>query len=157
MKAIMYGWLKRIELLVLAALMASCGGGGGSAPATAPSISNLEFSPEADARTLLRRASLTLTGLPPTPDEMAAWLADTSPAAWGKQVDRLLDSRTYGERMAGDWMAPPHTNTCRQRMVPWLPSAYVTSAASARLPNDTSRPTRQPTTMRAPAATARGR
>lgn len=64
----------------------------------------LEFSPEADARTLLRRASLTLTGLPPTPDEMAAWLADTSPAAWEKQVDRLLASRAYGERMAWDWM-----------------------------------------------------
>lgn len=63
-----------------------------------------EFSPEADDRTLLRRASLTLTGLPPTPEEMAAWLADTSPAAWEKQVDRLLASRTYGERMAWDWM-----------------------------------------------------
>ena len=64
----------------------------------------LDFSPEADARTLLRRASLTLTGLPPTPEEMAAWLADTSPAAWEKHVDQLLASRAYGERMAWDWM-----------------------------------------------------
>ena len=64
----------------------------------------LDFSPEADARTLLRRASLSLTGLPPTPEEMAAWLADTSPASWEKQVDRLLASRAYGERMAWDWM-----------------------------------------------------
>ena len=63
-----------------------------------------DFSPEADAHTLLRRASLSLTGLPPTPDEMATWLADTTPAAWEKQVDRLLDSRAYGERMAWDWM-----------------------------------------------------
>lgn len=64
----------------------------------------LGFSPEAEAHTLLRRASLSLTGLPPTPDEMAGWLADTSPAAWEKQVDRLLASRAYGERMAWDWM-----------------------------------------------------
>ena len=64
----------------------------------------LDFSPEADPRALLRRASLTLTGLPPTPGEMAAWLADTSPPAWEKQVDRLLASRAYGERMAWDWM-----------------------------------------------------
>ena len=64
----------------------------------------LDCSPEADPRALLRRASLTLTGLPPTPGEMAAWLADTSPPAWEKQVDRLLASRAYGERMAWDWM-----------------------------------------------------
>jgi hypothetical protein len=64
----------------------------------------LDFSPEADPRALLRRASLTLTGLPPTPGEMAGWLADTSPPAWEKQVDRLLASRAYGERMAWDWM-----------------------------------------------------
>ena len=44
----------------------------------------LNFSPEADARTLLRRASLTLTGLPPTPEEMAAWLADTFARGMGK-------------------------------------------------------------------------
>ena len=64
----------------------------------------LDFSPAADPSTLLRRASLSLTGLPPTPEEMAAWMVDTSPAAWEKQVDRLLASRTYGERMAWDWM-----------------------------------------------------
>ena len=64
----------------------------------------VDFSPEADPRALLRRASLTLTGLPPTPGEMAGWLADTSPPAWEKQVDRLLASRAYGERMAWDWM-----------------------------------------------------
>ncbi len=64
----------------------------------------LDFSPSADPSTLLRRASLTLTGLPPATEEMAVWLADTSPAAWEKQVDRLLASRAYGERMAWDWM-----------------------------------------------------
>jgi hypothetical protein len=64
----------------------------------------MDFSPETDPRTLLRRASLSLTGLPPTPDGMASWLADTSPAAWEKQVDQLLASRAYGERMAWDWM-----------------------------------------------------
>ena len=64
----------------------------------------VDFSAPAEPRTLLRRASLSITGLPPTPEEMTAWLADTSPAAWEKQVDRLLASRAYGERMAWDWM-----------------------------------------------------
>jgi hypothetical protein len=64
----------------------------------------LAFSPEADPATLLRRTTLALTGLPPTPEEIEAWLADQSPEAWERQVDRLLASRAYGERMAWDWM-----------------------------------------------------
>ncbi len=60
--------------------------------------------PEADKRTLLRRLSLDLIGLPPTPVEVAAFLADTSPQAYERQVDRLLKSPHYGERMAVPWL-----------------------------------------------------
>jgi hypothetical protein len=61
-------------------------------------------SAEASKERLLRRVSLDLTGLPPTPDEMAAFLADRSPAAYEKQVDRLLNSQRFGERMAVWWL-----------------------------------------------------
>ena len=57
-------------------------------------------SPEADKITLLRRVTLDLTGLPPTPEEVAAFVADKSPDAYEKTVDRLLASPHYGERMA---------------------------------------------------------
>ena len=61
-------------------------------------------SPEADKAELLRRVSLDLTGLPPTPQEQAAFLADTSKDAYEKQVDRLLASPRYGERWASLWL-----------------------------------------------------
>ncbi len=61
-------------------------------------------SPEAVKTTLLRRVSLDLTGLPPTPEEMRAFLADKSPKAYEKQVDRLLASPHYGERWARVWL-----------------------------------------------------
>jgi hypothetical protein len=60
--------------------------------------------PQADKRTLLRRLSLDLTGLPPTPDQMQAFLADASPDAYEKQVERLLASPQYGERWARHWL-----------------------------------------------------
>jgi hypothetical protein len=59
---------------------------------------------EADKATLLRRVSLDLTGLPPTPAQVAAFVQDASPDAYGKVVDRLLASPHYGERMAFRWM-----------------------------------------------------
>ena len=59
---------------------------------------------EADRRTLLRRLSLDLTGLPPTPEEVEAYLQDQSDDAYEKQVERLLNSPAYGERMAWDWL-----------------------------------------------------
>ena len=65
----------------------------------------LRPSPEADRATLLRRVTLDLTGLPPTPAEVAAFLGDDSPAAYEKAVDRLLASPRYGERMAASWLA----------------------------------------------------
>ncbi len=59
---------------------------------------------EADRRTLIRRLSLDLTGLPPTVEEVAAFLADDSEDAYERLVDRLLASPRYGERMAMEWM-----------------------------------------------------
>jgi len=64
----------------------------------------LKPSAEADRATLLRRVSLDLTGLPPTPAELDAFLADTSANAYEKAVDRLLRSPQYGERMAFPWL-----------------------------------------------------
>lgn len=64
----------------------------------------LQFSPETDRRTLIRRLSFDLLGLPPTPDEVAAFVADTRPDAYVLLVDRLLASPHYGEKMAIGWL-----------------------------------------------------
>jgi mono/diheme cytochrome c family protein len=61
-------------------------------------------SPEADRATLIRRASLDLIGLPPTPEEVEAFLADTNADAYERMVDRLLASPHYGERLARQWL-----------------------------------------------------
>jgi mono/diheme cytochrome c family protein len=60
--------------------------------------------PPADRRTLLRRAYLDLLGLPPTPEEIDAFVNDPDPLAYEKRIDELLDSRHYGERWARHWM-----------------------------------------------------
>jgi len=65
---------------------------------------NVTPSGEAGRRTLIRRVSLDLTGLPPTPAQVDAFLADKSPQAFEKVVDRLLASPHYGERMALSWL-----------------------------------------------------
>ncbi len=65
---------------------------------------NLVPAPEADKITLLRRLSLDLIGLPPTPEEVDAFLKDASPKAYEKQVERLLASAHYGEKWGRHWL-----------------------------------------------------
>ncbi len=84
--------LNSIDLFVLAKLEAE-----GMSP-----------SPEADRRTLIRRLNFDLTGLPPTPDEVEAFLRDRSKQAYEKLVDRLLASPHYGERWARHWLDTVH-------------------------------------------------
>jgi hypothetical protein len=64
----------------------------------------LKPSPEADRRTLIRRVTLDLTGLPPTPEEVEAFAADSTKTAYEKVVDRLLASPHYGERWGRHWL-----------------------------------------------------
>lgn len=64
----------------------------------------LARNPQADRRTWLRRASLDLLGLPPTPEDVEAFLKDESPTAHGSAVDRMLKSPRYGERWARHWL-----------------------------------------------------
>ncbi|MBM3776461.1 MAG: DUF1549 domain-containing protein, partial [Acidobacteria bacterium] len=64
----------------------------------------LSFSPEADRLTLMRRAYFDLTGLPPEPEELEAFLADRDPNAYDKLIGRLLASPRYGERWARYWL-----------------------------------------------------
>src|SRR6185295_3687180 len=59
---------------------------------------------EADKRLLIRRVTFDLTGLPPTPKEVDDFVADASPDAYAKVVERLMGSVRYGERMALDWL-----------------------------------------------------
>ncbi len=68
---------------------------------------NLDFSPDADARTLIRRATFDLTGLPPTPNEIDAFIKDEAArglAAYEALIDRLLASPAYGERWGRHWL-----------------------------------------------------
>lgn len=64
----------------------------------------LGFAPPADRLTLVRRLYFDLTGLPPSPAEIDAFLADKSPRAWENLIDRLLESPRYGERWAQHWL-----------------------------------------------------
>lgn len=101
----------------------------------------LNFSPEADKRILIRRLTLDLTGLPPTPEEVDAFLADKSDDAYEKVVDRLLDSNRYGERMAWDWLdASRYADTSgyqgdpERTMWPWRD--WVIHALNSNMPFD---------------------
>ncbi|MBI1322994.1 DUF1553 domain-containing protein [bacterium] len=64
----------------------------------------LTLNPEADKATLIRRVSLDLTGLPPTPEQVAEFMSDTAPDAYERLVERLLASPGYGERWARMWL-----------------------------------------------------
>ena len=97
--------------------------------------------PDADKTTLIRRATFDITGLPPTPDEVSAFLADGTPDAYEKLLDRLLASPRYGERMAADWMDLARYSDSygfqvdRERpMWPWRD--WVISAFNKNLPWD---------------------
>ncbi len=97
------------------------------------------LSPEADKEILLRRLSLDLTGLPPTLAELDAFINDTSPDAYEKQVDRLMASPHYGEKMAVDWLdvarfADSHGYTVDRirDMSPWRD--WVIKAFNTNLP-----------------------
>jgi len=103
---------------------------------------DLSPSPRAEKSTLLRRLSLDLTGLPPTPEEVEAYLSDESPDAYGKQVERLLASPHYGERMAVPWLdAVRYADTVgyhgdqNSRVFPYRD--YVISAFNDNKPFDT--------------------
>jgi hypothetical protein len=65
---------------------------------------NLDFNPEADRATLIRRVTFDLTGLPPTEAEIAAFVNDPSPTAYEQLLDRLLASPRYGERWGRHWL-----------------------------------------------------
>ena len=74
--------------------------------------------PQADRGALLRRTSFVLTGLPPSPEQLAAFVSDASPDAYEKQVDALLASPRFGERMALDWLdVSRFADTCRRRVL----------------------------------------
>jgi len=98
-------------------------------------------SPEAGKAQLIRRVTLDLIGLPPTPDEVAAFVADDSPRAYEKVVDRLLASPRYGERWCWDWLdAARYADTNgyqgdpERTMWPWRD--WVTKAINENMPYD---------------------
>ena len=68
----------------------------------------LHLSPKAERHTLIRRLTHDLHGLPPTPDEVDAFLADSRPDAYEKLVDHLLNHPRFGERMAQHWLDLAH-------------------------------------------------
>lgn len=73
----------------------------------------LNAAPPADRRTLIRRLTYDLTGLPPTPEEVASFLADQDPNAYERLVDRLLESKHYGERWGRHWLdVVKYADTC---------------------------------------------
>lgn len=98
-------------------------------------VEGLTLNPKTDRRTLIRRVSLDLTGLPPTPEEVEAFVANTDPKAYEKLVDRLLASPRYGERWAQHWLdvirwaetVGFETNNVRQNAWPyrdWVIAAF---------------------------------
>lgn len=103
---------------------------------------NPTLSPPADKAALLRRVTFDLTGLPPTPDELNAFLADKSANAYEKVVDRLLASPRYGERWAQHWLDVvrfAETNGFEldaDRPQAWRYRDYVVNALNADKPYD---------------------
>ncbi len=101
----------------------------------------LNHSPEADKATLLRRVYFDLTGLPPTPAEIDAFIADKSPDAYEKRVDQLLASPHYGEAMAMPWLdvaryADTHGYHIDSARDMWAWRDWVIKAFNENLPYD---------------------
>ena len=101
----------------------------------------LKPSPEAKRETLIRRVTLDLTGLPPTPQEVDAFVGDTSPNAYEKVVDRLLASPRFAERMAMQWLdlaryadTNGYNNDEERTMWPWR--EWVIEAFKSNMPYD---------------------
>jgi cytochrome c553 len=108
---------------------------------------DLSPSPPAEKRTWLRRASYDLIGLPPTPDELDAFMADDSTAAFERVVDRLLDSPSYGQRWARHWLDvvryadyhdgdPKARNPVCEPLEAWRYRDWVVDAFNRDLPFD---------------------
>jgi hypothetical protein len=102
----------------------------------------LKFSPEADKITQLRRIHLDLTGLPPTPAEVVAFVADRSADAYERRVDELLNSEHYGERWGRHWLdvirfaESNGFETNRERTGAWRFRDWVIQALNRDLPYD---------------------
>jgi len=101
----------------------------------------LKPSPEADRERLIRRVTLDLTGLPPTPAEVDAFLADSAPGAYKRVVDRLLGSVRYGEHMARGWLdaaryADTHGLHLDNERSMWPYRDWVVQAFNENLPFD---------------------
>ena len=103
----------------------------------------LKLSPEASPLALVRRAYLDLTGMPPSPRDVRAFLADTRPGAYALLIDRLLDSEEYGERWAQVWLdlagyadSEGVIDEDRLRQHAWRYRDYVIRALNADKPYD---------------------
>ncbi|MFT3703555.1 MAG: DUF1553 domain-containing protein [Agriterribacter sp.] len=102
---------------------------------------NLKPSPQADKEILLRRVTLDLTGLPPTIEETDAFLADQSPDAYEKVVEKLLHSPQYGEKLAVDWLdvsryADTYGYTVDRYRPTWPWRNWVINAFNENMPFD---------------------
>ncbi|MCI0704684.1 MAG: DUF1549 domain-containing protein, partial [Planctomycetia bacterium] len=103
----------------------------------------LKPAPLADKRTLIRRAYFDLIGLPPTPEEIDAFLRDDSPEAFAKVIDKLLASPHYGERWGRHWLdvaryGEDQAHTFQSRKYPdgWRYRDWVVKAFNEDLPYD---------------------
>ena len=90
--------------------------------------------PRADRAALLRRAYLDLLGLPPTVEELEAFLADTAPGAWERQIDKLLASPHYGERWGRHWTAPMPGAIATTWLTPSTATSLTTGSSPSRSP-----------------------